>query len=449
MLKFYIIILLIAKPVFSQKIWEVKHEKNFYFYKALEVPNSDLLILEFENKFIEIRHKSDGSLVNKYIKKQNESGEIRIPNTGDVYYYTNSNGSFECRNILTNELEIYVPEINYYLDKNTEYNSKTLQKFELYDNNTKLIGYLCYLDTNDLKNYKNILIIYNLKTNAIEYESINSVFGLNTIYRSYISPDDKYFIQIYSIAEKASMFNLQTKQSTEFKVREKDGTIDLLGTKIVYLLMWGTFQNDGIICTFFEDRLLIYTFPEFKQKSNDIAVQKDRLFFTGTSPIRLCGDYSNTLAYKWINFKMNYYKIYFIKFNNITGNIVFNSENIPLTFEDKVIYILDDCNKIIFNDDGYIVCYNINTLDIQNTIINEHCFNHYDDKIYFNSEDYLGQLAKINIYNNLGAEVTSLYNGIINQRNFQFQILDLPSGIYHLQCQLPSKNLYFNFVIIE
>ena len=109
------------------------------------------------------------------------------------------------------------------------------QRFELFDNNTKIIGNLVYKDNEDSRNNISNFIVYNLLTKEIEYISHPYSEDYSTIKKSYLSPDDKYFIEISYFQPKARLFNLETKQyEYEFdgeKMEEKEQIGALFGYK--------------------------------------------------------------------------------------------------------------------------------------------------------------------------------------------------------------------------
>ena len=93
--------------------------------------------------------------------------------------------------------------------------------------------------------------------------------------------------------------------------------------------------------------------------------------------------------------------------------------------------------------------YSANTLDVPLENPNNNYFTQDSNQITFNSQELIGQLTTMDIYNSVGAKVGNLFNGIINQQNYNFNLPDLPNGAYYLQCQLPTKTLNFNFMVVR
>ena len=149
----------------------------------------------------------------------------------------------------------------------------------------------------------------------------------------------------------------------------------------------------------------------------------------------------------------NYYR-YFMKIDLNTEQIMYSSKNTQVNLEYRNIFPLSDCEKIIIerdfdNRDGIVACYNQQTLDVIPDNPGVNYFSKIDAFINFSSTLFIGQNAIIAIYDSLGNKVATLYNGVINQTSYQFNLPDLSSGTYHIQCQLSSTNLNFNFVVVR
>ena len=126
-----------------------------------------------------------------------------------------------------------------------------------------------------------------------------------------------------------------------------------------------------------------------------------------------------------------------------------------LSFDKRAVFSFDNCSKVIVDRDinnsrkGIIACYSANTLDVPLENPNNNYFTQDSNQITFNSQELIGQLTTMDIYNSVGAKVGNLFNGIINQQNYNFNLPDLPNGAYYLQCQLPTKTLNFNFMVVR
>ena len=117
-------------------------------------------------------------------------------------------------------------------------------------------------------------------------------------------------------------------------------------------------------------------------------------------------------------------------------------------------FIINNCNKIIIvkdfdNRDGIIACYDYNTLDIETQNTSSGFFSKSGSSINFDSQEFIGQMANIEIFNSNGNKVETLFNGILQQSNYNIALPELTSGAYYLQCQLPNQNLNFNFVVVR
>lgn len=140
---------------------------------------------------------------------------------------------------------------------------------------------------------------------------------------------------------------------------------------------------------------------------------------------------------------------------NIENNqLEYNYKDVYTTKSMYATYLIDNCTKIIVGKDidnrnGIIACYDFQTL---NKEINENGIGYFsktDSIINFNSLEFIGQTANIEIFNSTGIKVGNLHNGILSRSIYYFQIPELPSGAYYLQCQLPNQNLNFNFVVVR
>ena len=190
-----ILMLLCITSAFSQKLWEIQVNPDDLLRDVKEIPNSDLLLFTYNTGKLEIRRSGDGSFVNQLIKKPHESGELRITNNRQLYYYQSGNDTLEYRDILTNETVIRIsPEIEG-LEGDPKFDSKAFQRFELFENNTKVVGNMVYMDDDDSRNNVNYFVIYDIPTRTVEYK--NNPYDERYMFfgKSYLSPDDRYFIE--------------------------------------------------------------------------------------------------------------------------------------------------------------------------------------------------------------------------------------------------------------
>ena len=451
-MKVFILLLLMAIPIFSQKIWEIDVTGNGNLTDVREIPNSELLLFTYNTGRIEIRRSSDGSFVNQLISKPNESGDLRISKNGQIYFYQDANDTLEFRDIITNEPVIRVSPLIEELEGNIIFESKVFDSFELFENNTKLVGTVNYLDKDDSRNSQYRFIIYNLITKQIEYIEKPYEGKYNGIKKSYMSPDEKYLVELASWHPLARMFNLQTK--TYEKEMQFEGELEGDKYYLYHALLNGKIENSKL--SYLDPVIIVqFSFPELERIYSYNIFSTLKLLFSGEqNQFQICNDIITAqIAERIGSTGQNYYN-YFMKIDLNTEQIIYSSKNTQVSLEYRNIFPLSDCDKIIIerdfdNRDGIITCYNQQTLDVipDNPGINY--ISKIDKIINFSSTLFTGQLATIDIYNSVGAKVGNLYNGIINQSNLQFQIPDLPSGAYYLQCQLPTQTLNFNFVVVR
>ena len=184
-------------PTFSQKLWEIDVTGNGNLTDVREIPNSELLLFTYNTGRLEIRRGSDGSFVNQLISKPGESDGPVISSTGTLYYYRSAVDTIEFRDIITNEPVIRVsPEIEE-LEGNPVFDVKGFQMFELFDNNTKIVGNMIYKDKDDSRNNRPNYIIYNLVTKQIEYTrpSHTSDVYYSTISKTYLCLTPPFYFQ--------------------------------------------------------------------------------------------------------------------------------------------------------------------------------------------------------------------------------------------------------------
>ena len=454
-MKAFILLLLIAMPTFSQKLWEIDVTGNGNLTDVREIPNSELLLFTYNTGRLEIRRGSDGSFVNQLISKPGESDGPVISSTGTLYYFRNTfaTDTIEFRDIITNEPVIRISPIIEEYESNPIFDHRVYHRYNLFDNNTKLVGNIVYVDEDDSRNDESIRIIYNIVTRQIEYQRLFDVksvdYYYSTIDKSYLSPDDKYFIETSGNYSRARIFNLQTRgYEVEF-----DGENNDEEKSKVDVLRNGRFQNDSIIIRTSSLSLKVYSFPEMQLKIDKNIWSKFH-FFIGTYPLSLglCENILTCNVNEEKENQTNQYYRYFVKIDLSTEQITYSSKNYQSSL-DYCSVVVNDCSKLIIDRDfdnrlGVIACYDYSTLNVlpQNPGINY--FSKLGSVINFNSSLFIGQNARIEIYDSVGNKVGNLYNGVINQASYQFQIPDLPSGAYYLQCQLPTQNLNFNFMVV-
>ncbi len=452
-MKAFILLLLIAIPLFSQKLWEIDVTGNGNLTDVREIPNSELLLFTYSTGRLEIRRSSDGSFVNQLISKPGESDGPVISSTGTLYYYRSAVDTIEFRDIITNEPVIRVsPEIEE-LEGNPVFDVKGFQMFELFDNNTKIIGNLIYADEDDSRNNKPNFVIYNIVTKQIEYQRPIDIKSTDYYYsiteKSYISPDERYIIETSGNYSRARMFNLQTK-TYEF---EFDGDVSEEQSYIAGVLENGRFQSNNLVTKGVSDMFRSYSFPDFILLENIDVWSKSHFFISSLNGFNVCNDvFICDVAERKENQTNQYYR-YYVKYNYIKGEIIYSSKNYQASLDYSAVFTYDNCSKVIIdrdydNRDGVIACYDANTLDVIPQYPESNYFSQLGQVINFSSSLFMGQTANIEIYDSIGEKVAPLYSGIISQNNYQFNLPNLPSGAYYLQCQLPNQTLNFNFMVV-
>jgi len=200
--------------------------------------------------------------------------------------------------------------------------------------------------------------------------------------------------------------------------------------------------------------LLIYSFPELEKIENIVIPEEYKFSISGTSRWSLCEEILFIHVYKRIEGMQNKFENWYLALDRNNLNIIFDSRLIHSNFKYSNSYSVNNCSLLIVdrdfdNREGMITCYNFQTLNIETEKTEHNYFSKTDSIINFNSQEFIGQTANIEVYNSVGAKVGTLYNGVINQPNYIFNLPDLPSGAYYLQCQLPNHNLNFNFVVVR
>lgn len=449
-MKILILLILLSSTLFSQKLWEIEVNPNDLLRDVTEIPNSDLLLFTYNTGKLEIRRSGDGSFVNQLIRKPNESGELRISNSGKVYYWLFNIDTIEFRDIATNEVLIKTsPEIEG-LEGNPIFDIKKFQRIEIFENDTKIIGNMIYFDNNDARNNVHYFVIYNLITNEIEYQDDPYNEQYSVISGSYLSPDDNYYVEFSAVKSKVRLFNLETKQY-EFNF---DGSLSTEESYKVGSLERGKFQVNNTICTAIADEFRLYSFPKMNLLTNINVWSKSNFIISSLNGFNICNNtFVCDVAERKENKPTQYYR-YFLKYNYETGEILYNSKNDQSSLDYSAVFTVDNCTKLIIDRDydyrpGIIACYDYNTLNVESLPEQTNYFTKSNSTINFNAQEFVGQIANIGIYNSTGSRVGILHNGTINQENYNFQIPELPSGAYYLQCQIPNQNLHFNFMVVR
>ena len=453
-MKAFILLLLIAMPLFSQKLWEIDVTGNGNLTDVREIPNSELLLFTYSTGRLEIRRGSDGSFVNQPISKPNERGGFRISNAGNLYFSQENSDTIEFRDIRTNESVMKISPIIDSLESNPMFDERYYKRCEIFDNNTRLFCHFIYIDNSDQRNNQGNIIIYNIVTRQIEYQRLFDVkstdYYYSVIKESYMSPDGKYLIEIAYGNQKVRLFNLHTKVYE----KELDGSISEDESYRAGALEYGRFQNNNLINVGAYNIFKSYSFPNLILLENiDVWDKSHFLISSSPSGLNVCGNIFVCNVHERKENQTTQYYRYYLKYNYVTGEIIYSSKNYQASLDYSAVFTYDNCSKVIIdrdydNRDGIIACYDANTLDVIPQYPESNYFSKIDSFISFSSSEFIGQLATIDIYNSVGAKVGSLFNGIINQSNLQFQLQDLPSGAYHLQCQLNSTTLNFNFMVV-
>ncbi len=451
-MKILILLILLSSTLFSQILWEIEVNPNDLLRDVTEIPNSDLLLFTYNTGKLEIRRSGDGSFVNQLIRKPNESGELRISNSGKIYHkqfynYNHSNDSMDLRFINNNETFKKISLSVNDLENTLGYKEKKYFNIFTIENDTKLIGRIYYLFENR-ENDNGFFFIYNLITNEFEMkEEINLASDYSVIDKSYLSPDDKYMVEVSGIKSKARICDIQNKTfSLDFIDSNNNSKFTVLNNP--------SFLNNKMMSVNYAEGISLFTFPELEVFK---IIETNNKFGFLVAGSYLCNDdlVINSFKKKY-NGSNNEYEYWYTIFNLFSESITYNSyDNIIFPVGVKMV-ILKNCNQVIFINDldyslGKVTSYNFHTLNIENEN-NSNEVGHFvkiGSTINFNSREFIGQAANIDIFNSTGSKVGNLHNGILNQEIYNFQIPELPSGAYFLQCQLPNINLNFNFVVVR
>ena len=468
-----ILLIFIASPVFSQKLWEIEVNPNDLLRDVSEIPNSDLLLFTYNSGKLEIRNSNDGSLVRNVIRPQGEKGGYNISGLGNSYYFS-ARGDYE-----PDKEETYVNDTIFVFDLFTDeiinritfdvgqyksqsnFITKTL-KYNFTPDMTKVFGQIGYnfidgpgfhffyvYDINQRK------IIYTEEVNRLRVSEEGEFTGPGFYLKSYrSSPDSKYLIlngmdngdgKWDEPVGAAKMFNVELNEMGNMLY------ISTLGEYEYSALINNEFINNELLGIYDIYEIKLYNFPELTLKAKYNFQIKD-LKLAG---FHFCENYIILNCFqRKPNAGKHEYEYWYSIYNIDTESITYNSyDHIKFPPGVKMV-LINDCNSVVFINDvdytrGKIVCYDFQTLSIENLSSTSDFFNKTENTITFNSQEFIGQIANIEIYNSVGARVGTLYNGSIHQPNYNFNIPDLPSGAYYLQCQLPNQSINFNFVVVK
>jgi len=470
---------------FSQKLWEIEVNPDDMLRDVTEIANSDLLLFTYNTGKLEIRRSGDGSLVKNVTTPQGELGSYSISGLGNSYYFSERgdykpedeatfiNDTIFVYDLLSDEI---INKISINIDGHSNEDNLFSKKYKytFTPDMTKMYGRIEYLFKEPVvENYKNYynkyyFYVYDLiQDEIIHYERCHIAYtdeqGRNfetgfylDSYRS--SPDSKYII--LNGREFSGKYNDDSKGVSKiFSLEEfKDKKVFYSDNEGVYYeyfsLLYGKIENDFI--SFLDPIIFIkFSFPDFERVTNLNFHSMFGIYSANNANFYLCNeDLFFISGEKVPGGGSQDYRYWQIKINIQTNELIFNSKE-QYTFKNMFnSFVINDCNKIIIPNDfdnrvGIIACYNYNTLDIESPPEQSNYFQNTESKITFNSQEFIGQIANIEVYNSTGSKVGILHNGIINQPNYNLQIPELPSGAYYLQCQLPNQNLNFNFVVVK
>jgi len=479
-----ILLFITALPLFSQKLWEIEVNPNDLLRDVMEIPNSDLLLFTYNTGKLEIRNSQDGSLVKNVIVPNGELGSYNISGLGNSYYFS-ERAEFEPGNVekmINDTIFVYdlfsdqiINRISFDIEgfDNKENIQTKKYRYSFTPDMTKLFGRIeyCYKQPviEDFKLYYNkyYFYVYDIIQKKVIYHEkcheeyfdeqgrrYSPGFALDS-YRS--SPDSKYIIlngrdlgdgYYDESKEAAKMFNVELNGMSLLKTNENTSN------EILNVLENGKFQNENNITIASIDIFRIYSFPDLKLKTDVNVWTKSNFIISSINSIKICGDNFVTRVSERKEDKPTQYYRYFIKYNYETGNIIFNSKEYQTNLDYCYVFSVDNCNKLIIDRDydyraGIIACYNYNTLNIESHTYNLNHFNKNENTIKFRSHEFIGQIANIKIYNSSGAIIETLFNGVLNQSNYYYQIPELPNGAYYVLCQLPNQSLNFNFMVVR
>ena len=481
-MKILLFILLISiTSAFSQKLWEIQVNPDDLLRDVKEIPNSDLLLFTYNTGKLEIRRSGDGSLFKNVTTPQGELGSYSISGLGNSYYFSERGDYFIGSNETKSNDTIFVYDLNtdeiinrisFDIDIHKDYDniSKKKYRYNFTPDMTKIFGridydYIQHVEGYSIKKYFFVYDIINKK--VLFYEETNESylsqgrfflpdFHLDS-YRS--SPDSKYIIlngrdngNGYNDEVQAGvkLFNVELNENSKLMNIENTSN-DILGA----LSTSYKFINESKISHLHGAGFVLRSFPSLEVIYNINSVKDFGIYPSNDSPYYLC---NNELFFvsgeKVPNGGSQDYRFWHLKINLNTNEVSYNSKNL-YTFNTMFSsFVINNCSKIIISKDfdnrtGIIACYDYNTLDVETLNTSSSYFSNTGSSINFNSQEFIGHITRIEIYNITGNKVGMLYDGIINNPNYNFQLPELPSGAYYLQCNLPNNNLNFNFVVVR
>jgi hypothetical protein len=444
-----LLILLLTYISFSQKLWEIKvPNENIRYVK--ELPNSDLLIFAYSKGNYEVRNSLSGFLVNKLIVKENESDELlKISNHKGLYNFHYSKDSIEFRSILTNEAKIKISPSVFEFEKELESFEKFYYKFELYDSNTKVIGNLIYSNIEPNQSNRTFFFIYDIPNDEFIYLRDVTVNEIEEQFDdvSFISPDENYYIESNYNKSIVRIFNFKTLEfEYEFKSNDDIEKSMLNGT-----LKYGVFDGYNKVGRVINQYILTYSFPEMKL-IDKVDINSKYGFHFSSSHFSFCDDIVISDVAERDKYEFTKIYRYFIIYNFKTDEILFSSKDLQTSLDHCKIFAYDNCNRVIIDRDidnriGFVASYDLISLSSKKKQNNFEYFNNHFNSLSFYSNEFVGQTTNIEIYNSIGKKVLTLYNGLISQSEYNFQIPELINGVYFLNCQLENQNLNYSFTI--
>jgi len=438
-MKILMLLILLTSTLFSQKLWEIELDKNIIQVELM--PDGEHFIVNYgitgENKKdmkVEVRKLIDGS-----IEKQILTDEFRnayIESNTEIYF-TQDFKYFMLKysNILF-DVETLKPVRTFeaILDWNGE--SIDIGKVQFSKDNK----YVFILNRGDFDGEpvapyfttaRSSVYIFDFQTG----EFIKKIFLPYLTENIEISDDGKY---------------LQTFEGLKY-YNPNSGLpipIHIIDTENLDVILKMPYLKEGKFCNFINTKDVAYIFNNnsnykfYDLLDSNIIIEYNFAKDVGSNYGRLI---SSKKGDKLFNFNHKDVHIYDYPELNLLDHKP-NSEIftgiIKLTNDEKYTINLETPDRKV------IKCFDLQTLNIEHNITNNY-FQKENNTITFNSQEFIGQIANIGIYNSSGSKIGTLHNGIINQENYNFQIPELPSGAYYLQCQLPNQNLNFNFMVVR
>ena len=477
----YLLLLIIVTPAISQKLWEIEVNPNDLLRDVMEIPNSDLLLFTYNTGKLEIRNSNDGSLIKNVTNPQGELGSYNISGLGNSYYFSERD-EFEPGNegkMINDTIFVYdlfsdqiINRISFDIEgfENKENIQTKKYRYSFTPDMTKLFGRIEYrfqqpiVENYKLYHSKYYFYVYDVIQRRVTYfekchETYTDEHGRNYSRGFYLdgyrsSPDSKYLIlngRDFDWENKsknaAKMFNVELNEMSILMTNENTSSEKLGVLEIKY----NRFLNsEKIISAGFS----IYSFPEIILIKSINLFSEFGLFASLNSETKICDNNLFCRVGERKENSQNKYYYYHIFLNYDDKNIILNTKNLQTSLEFSRMYLIGDCQNLIVvkdfdNRDGIISCYDFQTLNVENINSGDDYFNKTENIINFNSQEFIGQSANIEIFNSAGIKVGNLHNGVLSRAIYNLQIPELSSGAYYLQCQLPNQNLNFNFVVVR